>query len=411
MKTIGVAVGIGIVVAWAALGAAQDGRRGPHRRRAHPPPTTTLPPTPAPAISGQPPGRAIAIGVGGNHSCALTADHRAFCWGFDDILTLLAPRTAILGQRTTPTELVRSGGATALMMQGSQPVVRIGDTQLVSYGTWDVQPLGHVAHSPEDWTADALVIDGVTTGTTLVPSADGSVLCALASGALRCRGANQYGQLGAGLEGEASADLVAVTGLREVRSVSSGGSTTCAIDASGLSCWGRGFDGALGTGSMANASVPGRVAVEGAVEVAVSRRTHACARDASGGVWCWGRGNEGQVGNAAASRPTPGRVAGVEGATAIAVGQHFSCALVSGGAVRCWGAGNEGQLGNGGTSGSVVPVSVSGLSGVVSLALGDAHACALDAAGAVWCWGRNREGSCGATGAVAQSVPVRVLGP
>lgn len=391
-------------------------QRTPARRRAHPPPTSATPTTPPPPAeppptpSPIPPGRATAVAVAGNHTCALTVDHLVYCWGADDILTLLAPRTMILGVRTTPTVLVRSEGATAVLMGGSQPLVRIGESQLVSYGTWDEQVLGRTTHSPEDWQHDALVIEGLAAGTTIIPSADGSIFCALAGGVLQCRGANQYGQLGAGLDADVSSTLVPVVGLSGVRDASSGGSTTCAVDATGLSCWGRGVDGALGTGSLDPVRVPTRVAVPGAVDVEVSRRDHACARDASGGVWCWGRGAEGQVGNPPETRTTPARIEGITGATAIAVGMYDSCAI-TGGSVRCWGAGSQGQLGNGGTVGSVVPVAVTGLANVTQIALGDRHACGLDAAGAVWCWGNNREGSCGVPGGQDQLVPVRVLGP
>lgn len=384
------------------------------RPRRAPRPSPSAPTTSsdaAPPMPITPPGRAIAIGVAGDHSCAVTIDQRAFCWGNDSILTLLAPRASILGPRPAPTALVRSLGATGILMVGSQPVVRIGDAQLVSYGTWDVQALGQTVHSPEQWQGDALVIDHVHPGTTIVPSADGAVVCAIEAGAMRCRGANQYGQLGAGRSEDASADFVSVVGLHGVTSASSGGSTTCAIDASGLSCWGRAFDGALGTGATEDARAPAHVAIEHPVEVAVSRRAHACARDAAGDVWCWGRGNEGQIGNAPTSRSTPARVAGVTGATAIAVGEHHSCAITGGGTVACWGAGNEGQLGNGATQGSVTPVMVTGLANVHAIALGDAHACALDLSGAVWCWGRNREGSCGSAAGPIVSTPVRVLGP
>ncbi|MFO0684406.1 MAG: hypothetical protein U0234_20300 [Sandaracinus sp.] len=413
LATVALATVALATVGLATIGPVAVGTAQPRRRRAPPPSTRAeeASSAAAPVPPGPPPTRALAIAVAGNHSCAISGEHRAFCWGIDDILTLLAPRASILGERDTPTELVRSAGATRIAMQGSQPLVWVGEGSLVSYGTWDVQPLGRITHSPEAWQGDALVLEGLAAAVTVVPSADGSVLCTIDAGAMRCRGANQYGQLGSGSTEEGSEALVAVAGLHGVRTASSGGSTTCAIDDQGLACWGRATDGVLGTGATELARTPARVALPGAVEVAVSRRGHACARDASGSVWCWGRGNEGQVGNTPSSRDRPERVAGVEHASAIAVGQYFTCALVEGGRVRCWGAGNEGQLGDGRSVGSVAPVEVRGLAGVSSIALGDAHACALDASGAVWCWGRDREGSCGTATHGTRATPVRVIGP
>ncbi|MEI8258140.1 MAG: hypothetical protein WCJ30_20880 [Deltaproteobacteria bacterium] len=403
-------VTVGTALAALALPAtdlfAQARRRGRGRTQATPTATAVAP-------SG--PRTAVALGVAGDHSCVVTSDHRAFCWGEDAIIGLLSPRSSVLGRRDVPTLLAGSDGASDLFMQGSQVVLRVGEGRLDSYGTWDITALGgRTTHSPEDWATEHLVREGVDPARRPIASASGAVLCAIEHGRLRCRGANQFGQLGARVARDASEPLLDVAGLRDVRGASSGGDTTCAIDAGGLACWGRGADYARGDGSVENARTPVRIQLASTpTDVAVSRGGHGCVLTDAGEVFCWGRGREGQLGVGsldAAERPA--RVDGVSGASAIAVGRYHSCAIAgSEGAVWCWGAGSHGQLGDGRAVGSSVPVRVSGLAHVTRIALGDAHGCAIDTSGQVWCWGRNEYGNCGMSAGTDQTVPAHVALP
>jgi alpha-tubulin suppressor-like RCC1 family protein len=386
--------------------AAQRRRRTSTSQPAEPPREA-----PPPSSSGPHATTAAHVAVGGDHSCASMSDGRVLCWGNDVILTLLAPRTSILGPRLTPTPLARTRDAQELYVHGSQPLVRIAGDRLISGGTWDVQGLGTVVNSPEDWRTDALELSGVAP-VRLVPSASGQTLCAIhPDGVLRCRGDNQFGQLGAGSSEVATERWLEVTGLAPVVSASHGGQTGCAITRDGaLSCFGRGLHGVLGDGASAELTgTPVRVAtLTRASAVAVSREGHACAIDGEGAVHCWGQGRYGELGDGTLTdAPTPRRVALPARATRIAVGRYASCALAEGHAY-CWGAGNEGQLGDGRRAGSSTPVEVRSLDRLTELALGDAHACALRDDGTIWCWGRNTEGSCGVAPGTDTSVPVQV---
>ena len=401
------------LVALAVLASSDDASAQRRLRRQARPPATTAPATATPTPT--PTGRVSVaqIAVGGDHSCARTTDGRVLCWGNDVILTLMFPRTSILGPRATPTPLARVHDARTLDMHGSQPIVRLVGDRLVSGGTWDIQRLGTIDHSPEDWRTDTLELASVP-AQVLVASAMGSTICSIdPRGALRCRGDNQFGQLGAASDVLATEDWLSVP-LANVVSASHGGPSGCAITRDGaIHCFGRGLRGALGDGaSTERASTPVRVAgIPSARAVAVSREGHACAIATDGSVSCWGHARYGQLGSTPYDdTSTPRRVQLPAAATRIAVGRFFSCAIVSA-EVHCWGAGNEGQLGDGRSQGSAIPVLVSGLDRVTDLSLGDAHACALRDDGTAWCWGRNTEGSCGVATGTDTSVPVRVTFP
>ncbi len=335
------------------------------------------------------------------------------CWGNDVLLTTIFPRTTILGPRAAPTPAARVHDAESLVMHGSQSVVRIAGNRLVSGGTWDISRLGTIDHSPEDWRTDALEIAGVAPQ-TLIASAMGNSICSIdPRGAMRCRGDNQFGQLGAGSDVLATEEWLSVP-LANVVSASHGGPIGCAITGDGaLQCFGRGLRGALGDGTTTEgARTPVRVVgIPSASAVAVSREGHACAIATDGAVHCWGHARYGQLGSTPYDdSPTPRRVALPAAATRIAVGRFFSCAVVAT-SVHCWGAGNEGQLGDGRSQGSASPVLVASLDRVVDVTLGDAHACALKDDGTVWCWGRNNEGSCGVPAGTNTSVPALVIFP
>jgi alpha-tubulin suppressor-like RCC1 family protein len=287
-------------------------------------------------------------------------------------------------------------------------------------------------------------------------SAQQTHTCAvLSSGAVKCWGPNDRGQLGDDdqLTSGTPASVLLVNNARVIRA---GPDHTCAIDHSNqLWCWGGGGWG-LGTAIGGNqlhpvmSSVPADVldvavmngatcvvhtggtvscfggngeeqlgqgdtaahngiinvpGITDATQIAAGWAT-ACVLHASGGVTCWGRNTSGQTGAAASTAVGPTTVPGVLGAVAVAVGNNFACGVVAPGNVLCWGSSSNGQLAT--LSPTAGANSIPGLSDAVGIACGEYHACAVRASGAVTCWGWRAFGAVDDSNASAANDPTPV---
>ncbi|MBK7863848.1 MAG: hypothetical protein IPJ65_35625 [Archangiaceae bacterium] len=226
--------------------------------------------------------------------------------------------------------------------------------------------------------------------------------CALTTtGAVKCWGNNNEGQLGDGTLTRRLTPVDAASGLASTgRRVCAGSNHTCALTtANTLKCWGWNSSGQLGDGTTVNRALPVDVLGlgSGASAVAIGEY-HSCAVTGAGGLKCWGSNFSGTLGDGTTvASSTPVDVAGLTaGVAGVAVGRDFSCALTTAGAVQCWGGNHSGQLGDGTTIDRLTPVPVVGLTGgVTAITAGDAHVCALTTAGGLKCWGSLSEGQLG----------------
>lgn len=238
--------------------------------------------------------------------------------------------------------------------------------------------------------------------------------CALTtSGAVRCWGRNDLGQLGNGSFDD-STSPVAVVGIHTATRLSAGAHHTCALLEDGtVRCWGRNQHGQLGNGSSASSNVPVVVAMLGQVYEIAAGSEHSCARLWNDTVWCWGANEAGQIGNGTLTDALSAtQVTGLSDVSAITVGGHHTCARRWDTSMRCWGANATGQLGDGTTNDRSLPVVVSGLSGATSqIGAGMAHTCARMDDDTVRCWGSNSDHQIGdGTNALQRLVPTTVLG-
>ena len=232
--------------------------------------------------------------------------------------------------------------------------------------------------------------------------------CALdRTGMAYCWGGNGSGQLGIGVDDDASesSSPVSVMGGNTFVTISAGptGNHTCALDRAGrASCWGRGFDGEIGDGGTVDQTVPTPVS-GGHVFISISAGNgHTCAVTVQGNAYCWGRNTQGAIGMGATtpSQPLPTAVQTNLTFLSISAGTDFTCAVATTREVWCWGSNANAQMGDGGPPAGaplrqLLPVRINGIPPVDGIDAGAFHACAWIASGAAWCWGRGSLGRLG----------------
>ena len=404
------------------------------------------------------PGPAVALAAGTEHTCAVLADGKVFCWGNNLYGQLDGSAT---GSSPTPVNVPNLGSPAREVVSGTRHSCAL--LQNDSVQCWGNDTFGQLGEGPGAATTSPVQVINLPAGLrtlaagawhTCALAANNAVLCwgrnhkgqignnsttnqtapvninntqdvtglslgslhscaLLSGGGAQCWGDNQYGQLGDGTEQD-HPTLVSVSGLTNVLAMAAGGLHNCALLGNGsMRCWGFNYSGQLGDGSIGRRTSPlDVVGLSSGVATLIAASAHTCARMSAGGMKCWGLNSSGQLGdNTQIDHNAPVDVLGLPGSvsTASADGQH-SCSVV-GGALYCWGNNSRGQLGDASNINKLLPVAVSGLgSGVTAVVNGDYHTCALTSAGAVKCWGANTSGQLGNNNSADSNVPVDVNG-
>ena len=198
-----------------------------------------------------------------------------------------------------------------------------------------------------------------------------------------------------------------IPGLTTALEVRVGGVVACARFAAGvIKCWGGGNDYSLGSGSTAASYAPSFVTVAippaASLEVGYLNVFALVGGEARG----WGYDLNGQVGvdGGGGDVTMPTAVFGY--AAQISASQEFTCAALTTGQVKCAGLNSKGQLGDGTKTSRSTPVAVTGLTSAKQVAAGWAHACAVTSSGGVACWGANNKGQLGDGTTVDSTSPV-----
>ena len=275
---------------------------------------------------------------------------------------------------------------------------------------------GELGNGGTSNATSAIAVTGLSSGVVSVSVGEGHACALLDTGGVKCWGYNGYGQLGDGTTTTRTTP-VSVSGLTSgVATISVGYNNSCAVLTSGaLKCWGRNDQGQIGDGTTTARNTPTSVSglSSGVKSVGVGN-LHACATLVAGGAKCWGGNGSGELGNGTTTpSTTPVSVFGLSAVvSSISSGGSHTCILLETGEMKCWGSNWNGEIGSGsGNNYHPAPVTVSGLSsGITAISAGNNHACALLNTGGMKCWGYNGNGHIGDGTTTNRSTPVNVSG-
>lgn len=352
------------------------------------------------------------ITAGSFHTCGVTTDDRAYCWGQNS--------SGELGDGTgtsSSTPVVVAGGLRFVQVSAGSYYTCGLTTDDRAY-CWGENISGKLG----DGTAINRLSPAAVRGGHRFRQVDagGSHSCGVttANEAL-CWGYNRYGQLGDGSTFHRRQRPVLVAGGHHFIRVTAGLIHTCGLTlAHRAYCWGNGDDGRIGDGKTFQRRTPTRVVGAGAFNVRqlVAGGSHSCSVTTDDMAFCWGNNTFGQIGDGSTTnRVASTAVTGGIGFSGVSPGEDHTCGVTPGSLAYCWGRGYYGQLGNGlngDDANRLTPTAVTGDLYFNTVSSGRTHTCGVTTGGRAYCWGGNTAGQLGnGTTSFSRPEPVAVVGP
>ena len=345
-----------------------------------------------------------SVAVGSYHTCALTDEGVAYCWG-RNFRGQLGDGT--LTDRPLPTPVATELNFSSLTAGSSHTCGLTAEGLAHCWGAnWDgglgaptVEDCASEGSSPFPCSTSPIQVSGGVAWEQL--SAGYSHSCGLtAAGEMYCWGYNGYGQVGDGTE-IARAAPTPVSGGYRFAQVSTGYLHSCALTTDGQAyCWGSNIYGEVGDSTHTRRIEP--TAVYGDLRFisisagGASCHGHSCGITAEGTTYCWGRNYQRSINpifHVLLYAPMP--LVDDPGLERVVIGGNVVCGIRSDGALYCWGTGYYGQVGNGNTEATESPAAIRPDLRFTSVSSGRLHTCGATVDGPTYCWGGNTYGQLG----------------
>ncbi len=362
-------------------------------------------PMPSPSPSAAPPSPATpltfaSVTGGFNHTCGVTTDGAAYCWGWNHFGQL---GDGMKNNQHHPLPLAVAGGHVFASVSAGFNFTCGITTNGLAY-CWGSGGAGQIGDGfRSDQPAPVAVSNGLEF--TSISAGNEHTCGVTIDGAAYCWGTDNFGQLGTGSITQQTTP-VAVAGKLAFASISAGTDHTCGITTDRAAyCWGVRGNGKLGSGPKDDfdfdLTQETPVAVLGGLEfVSVSAGAeHTCGVAVDGSAYCWGGVGLGRLGDGFTTgqmelndgqdrfRTTPTVVLGELVFATVSSGAEHTCGVTVDGAAYCWGTGFNGALGDGLSADQAKPIAVSGGLVFASVIAGYDHTCGVATNGTAYCWG------------------------
>jgi alpha-tubulin suppressor-like RCC1 family protein len=353
------------------------------------------------------------ISAGTFHSCGVTTDNLAYCWGQD--------ASGELGDGTQP---ANGFSSKPIPVAGGLHFVQVSAGYYYSCGVttdqraycWGENVYGKLG----DGTNTRRLTPVAVIGGHRFRQVDAGLFhtCGLTpSDEAFCWGYNRYGQLGDGSEFNQRQRPVRVAGGLTFRRVIAGGIHTCGVTTGFRAyCWGNGSHGQIGDGKTYLRRTPRLVTGGLSFRQVHAGNTHSCGLTTENRAYCWGGNDRGQLGDGTTiQRLKPVAVSGGLQFNGISPSEVHTCGVTTGSRAYCWGWRHYGQLGDGSQLGDdtprLSPVAVVGGLRFSAVSAGGAHSCGVTTGNAGYCWGQDSAGELGDGSQTTTSTPVAVAAP
>src|SRR5690242_16772169 len=330
------------------------------------------------------------VSAGAEHTCGVTLDNLAYCWG-NNIGGQLGD-----GTTTSHPTAVRVAGGLHFVHVSASALFTCAVTPDNLVYCWGENSVGQLGDGTSVGRRTPTLVAGGRHFSRVYPG--NAYACALTPfDDAFCWGTNTYGQLGDNSKTTRLAPVRVHTGGVRLHELSAGIRHTCGVTADYRAyCWGDNNEGELGTGTLARKLTPTAVAGGHAFAHIAGGGGHgsfgwhdmSCGIATDARAYCWGGNAYGQLGDGTKLlRKSPAAVAGNLFFAQIVSNGMNTCGLSKAKTVYCWGSNGFGQLGDGTLSDHALPRPVNGSLSFRQLSVGVPQNCAVDTSGRAYCWG------------------------
>ncbi len=302
-----------------------------------------------------------SIAAGDWHTCAIMEGGEAKCWG-DNSYGQLGDGSLV--DSSTPVDVLELEMGVASISTGGAHTCAV--TVEGAAACWGDNTNGELGDGSSMVQTRPVTVQGLNQDVSSISASLFHTCAVTSSGGAKCWGRNDRGEVGDGTT-QKRRSPVDVMGLTSgVTSISTGTDFTCAItDAGSARCWGDNTNGELGDGTDLAHSTPVDVSMLRSRVTSISCGSgYTCAMTAEGGV-CWGNDRSDIFGE----DETPFdrfRERGIvympwldASVRVISTGKTHACFVTESFEVKCWGDNSSGGLGMGYASGTqALPVNV-----------------------------------------------------